>query len=190
LSIAVISVILALEGAVSILEFLGFKKKDATGADSAEKTDTVRKIVEKLDEMEPRQARFIASFAYLLGRVANADLDISPEETAEMERLLREQGGLDEAQAVLVVQMAKTHARLFGGTENFLVTREFNQMATREQKIALLRCLFAVSAADESISTVEDNEVRQIASELQLDHEDYTAIKSEYQKYLAVLKKP
>jgi len=57
---------------------------------------------------------------------------------------------------VLVVQIAKTQATLFGGTENFLVTQEFNRMATVEQKLSLLQCLFAVAAADKVISSVED----------------------------------
>ena len=107
-----------------------------------------------------------------------------------MEALLVEQAGLPEEQAILVVQMAKTQSRMFGGTENFLVTREFSRLATREQKVALLDCLFAVSAADQTISTVEDNEIRQIASELRLDHADFIATRSRYREHLAVFKKP
>ena len=173
---------------MSILEFLGLKKKKEEEAST--ETESVRKIVQKLDQMEPERAKYIASFAYLLSRVANADMNISEEETTAMEALVKEQGGLDEEQAILVVQMAKTHAKLFGGTENFLVTREFNELASRDQKLNLLRCLFAVSAADESISSMEDNEISRIASELQLDHREYTALKAEFKDYLAVLKKP
>jgi uncharacterized tellurite resistance protein B-like protein len=69
------------------------------------------------------------------------------------------------------------------------VTREFNRIATHEQKLALLECLFAVSAADESISTVEDNEVRQIADELRIEHPEFIAARSAFRDYLAVLKK-
>ena len=174
---------------MSILEFLGFSRKKKDDEPSTE-TESVRKIVQKLDRMEPERAKYIASFAYLLSRVANADMNISEEETAAMERIVKEQGSLDEEQTILVVQMAKTHAKLFGGTENFLVTREFNELASRDQKLGLLRCLFAVSAADESISSMEDNEISQIASELQIDHRDYTALKAEFRDYLAVLKKP
>ena len=77
-------------------------------------------------------------------------------------------GHLPEDQAILVVQIAKSQNQLFGGTENFLVTREFRDMASREQRLELLDCLFAVSAADDSISTVEENQIRQISSELGL----------------------
>ncbi len=172
---------------MSISKFLGLHKNKETVNDP--QTETVRKIVQSLDKMEPARARYIAAFAYLLSRVAHADLDISLEETGKMEQLVIEVGGLPEDQALLVVQMAKTHSILFGSTENFLVTREFTQIAGREQKIALLHCLFAVAAADQSISTVEDNEIRQIASELKLDHGEYTALKSNFKEYLAVLQK-
>ena len=172
---------------MSILKFL---KLDSERTYTSAETETVRKIASALDQLEPDRAKFIAAFAYLLGRVARADLIITPDETAVMERIVMQQAGLPEEQAVLVVQMAKTQNVLFGGTENFLVTREFNRIATPEQKIALLHCLFAVSAADESISTIEDNEVSQIADELRIEHRDFIAVRSRFRDYLAVLRKP
>jgi len=138
--------------------------------------------------MEPESARFIAAFAYLLGRVARADLNIGAEETRAMEHIVMEKSGVPEEQAVIVVQIAKSQNILFGATENYLVSREFNGMATQEQKLALIDCLFAVAAADDSISTIEDNEISQIADELRIEHKDYIAIRSVYRDYLAVLK--
>lgn len=158
-------------------------------ADAPESADTVRKIASALDAMEPDQARYIAAFAYLLGRVAHADLEVSPEETAEMERIVEGLGGLPEDQAVMVVQIAKSQNLLLGGSENYSVAKEFNRLASRAQKISLLHCLFAVSAADQSISTVEDNEVRKISSELRLDHGDFVAARSAYRQHLEVLKR-
>ncbi|HXH28845.1 MAG TPA: TerB family tellurite resistance protein [Candidatus Polarisedimenticolia bacterium] len=179
---------------MSILRFLGLDA-DAAAAGAPDRrvaptaeTETVRKIVQALDRIEPERARYVAAFAYILSRVARADLTISDVETAAMERLVMQVGGLPEDQAILVVQMAKTQSRLFGGTENYLVTREFNRLATREEKLSLLRCLFAVSAADESISTVEDNEIRRVSRELQLTHDDFIEARSRYRRYLAVLR--
>jgi len=172
------------------MKFLGLSDPaHGEGRSGGAQTETVRRIVDALDRLDPERARYVAAFAYNLSRVAQADMKVSREETLEMERIVRELGGLPEEQAILVVQMAKTQALLFGGTENFLVTREFNRIATREQKLALLRCLFAVSAADRSISLVEDNEVRKISRELQLEHADFIAARSAFRQYLAVLKK-
>ncbi len=174
---------------MSILDAFRNRKNLDSGS-SKKETETVRKITEALDRLDPEQARFIAAFAFLLSRVARADLTISPEETRMMERIVIERGSIPEEQAVIVVQIAKTQNILFGATENYLVTREFNTMASREHKLALIDCLFAVAAADESISTVEDNEISQMADELKIEHRDFISIRSTYKDYLAVLKKP
>ena len=85
-------------------------------------------------------------------------------------------------------QTAKLHNQLFGATENFLVTREFSRISTREQKLELLDCLFAVSAEEADISRAEDNEVRQISSELGLDHHEYIAARSAWKDKLTLLR--
>jgi uncharacterized tellurite resistance protein B-like protein len=172
---------------MSFLDLFGWRgdrKAQAPAASSAD-TETVRKIAAALDRLDPDRARYVAAFAYILSRVARADLQISDEELREMERLVQEQGGLPEEQAVMVVQMAKTQSILFGGVENFLVTREFDKIATHEQKIALLHCLYGVSAADQTISSAEDTTIRAIADELHLDRADFIAVKSAYVSRLA-----
>lgn len=172
---------------MGIREWLGLSKAESKQENKGE-TKTVREIVDALDQLEPDRARFVASFAYLLGRVAHADLDISPEESAEMERIVQGIGGLPEGQALVVVQMAKTHAQLFGGTENFLVSKEFGKIASQDEKLALIRCLFAVSAADGEIAAVEDNEIKQIADELAVDRDDVSALRAGFKDFLASLK--
>lgn len=172
---------------MSILKFLKLQPTQSSG--SSAETETVRKIANALERLDENRARFIAAFAYLLSRVARADLTVTPEETRAMEQIVMEQAGLPEDQAVLVIQMAKTQNKLFGGTENYLVTREFNNIASHDQKLLLLQCLFAVSAADNNISTVEDNEVSLIADELRIEHKEFIAVRSKFREYLSVLKK-
>jgi len=70
------------------------------------------------------------------------------------------------------------------------VTREFARAATREQKVALLDCCFAVSAADEDVSVAEDSVIRRVANELGLTHGDFIAARTAYRDYIAVLRKP
>jgi uncharacterized tellurite resistance protein B-like protein len=172
---------------MSILQLL---KRGLVSGSSSPEAETIRRISESLDQLEPERARYVAAFAYVLCRVARADLNISSMENRMMERIVVEVGGLPEEQSVIVVQIAKTQNRLFGGTENFLVAREFASMATPEEKISLLQCLYAVAAADDSVSTLEDNEIGQIADELRIEHSDFIAVRSEYRDYLEVLKRP
>ena len=179
---------------MSVVNFLNALKKRVEevrgGADNPgrDETETVRKIVRQLDNLEPGRARFIAAFAYILSRVARADMHISDAETLEMEHQVIRLSSLPAEQAVLVVEIARTQATLFGGTENFLVTQEFNNMADLEQKLALLECLFAVAAADNVISSVEEREIRLINDELHLTHDQYISTRFRFRQYLAVLK--
>ncbi len=155
--------------------------------DSAAETATARRIVARLEALPPEEARFLACFAYVMSRTANADFNISDEETALMERFSIEHGGLDHAQAVLVVEMAKIQARVNGGTEDFVVTREFRSISTPEQRLALLRCCFAIGAVDGTISAAEAGTINEIARELDLELNDVNAVRAEFHDQLSAV---
>ena len=156
------------------------------GLDKPEQPDVapLRETLDALDHMEPERARFLAAFAYLLGRVAHADRHVSPEEVAAMEAAVCDEGQLSPDQAMVVVQLAKTSNLLFGGTADFLVAREFAALASYEQKLTLMRCLFAVSATDDRISTAEEGEIHRIANELRVRREDLVALRVAHGKHL------
>jgi len=158
----------------------------SSAAPSAD-TATVRRIVSQLEALPPERARYLAAASYVLARVANADLAMSPEETAFMERTLVEESGIGEAEAVLVVEAAKQQARLFGSTEDYLVTREFKRISDPEQRLRLLRACFLAAAADTSISSAESATLNQIASELDIDAPALGALRSEFADRLSVV---
>ena len=70
---------------------------------------------------------------------------------------------------MLVTEMAKLQAKTVGGTEDFVVTREFKALATDEQKLDVLRACFAIGAANGTISAEETAVVNEIAEELDID---------------------
>jgi uncharacterized tellurite resistance protein B-like protein len=144
----------------------------------------LRETLEALDHLEPRRARYLGAFAYLLGRVAHADQHVSPEETRAMEALVREHGQLSEDQAMVVVQLAKASNLLFGGTANFLVARQFSELASYDEKLALMRCLFVVSGTEAAISSAEESEIHRIANELRIDQPDLIALRVAHRRHL------
>jgi len=175
---------------MSILDMLGLGSKSDEKQPGNGDTATVRKIAAALEDLPPDQARYIAAFAYILGRAANADRVIHEEEVATMCRLVREKSAIPEAQAALVVEMARQQSLLFSASDDYLVTREFREISTREQRLALLDCLFAVSAADRKITAIEGRLLMQISDELRLDRKDYTALRTTYREFLAGIQKP
>ena len=175
---------------MSLLKFLGLTTPaDVSAADVSDgDTDAMRRIVSQLEAMDGDRARYLAAFAYVLGRIAHADSHFSVEETDKMQEIVQKLGHLTEAQALLVVGIAKTQVRLFGATENFLVVRRLREMATPEQRVELLDCVFAVSAADDSISAAEEGQAGQIAKELGLSREEFIAARVRYQEHFESLK--
>jgi len=154
----------------------------------AAETATVRKIVAQLEALPPDRARLLAGAAYVVSRAANADMAISDEEVALMERTLVERTGVSEAEAVIVVEIARQQARLFGSTEDYLVTREFKRVSTPEQRLGVLRACFQVAAANDEISSPESAVLNQIATELGIDQADFDTIRAEHREQLSVVR--
>jgi len=156
-------------------------------AGSAAETATARQIVARLDAMPPAEARYLACFAYVMSRAAQADLKVSDEETALMQRFAVEYGGLDESQAVLVIGMTKIQATIEGATEDYVVTREFREISTMEQRLQLLRCCFAIEAADGTINAEEASVVNEIARELDVERADLNKVREEFHEQLSAV---
>ena len=169
----------------SIQRLLGLS--DSSEASEERDTSTVRRIAAELDRLPIQQARYLAAFAYVLARVAHADLEISPAEVERMEELMTGQG-LSKPQAALVVQLARHQATHFSGTEDYLVTRQFRELASAEQRLGIVRCLYEVAAAHGLISAREDATIRQIANELRLTHAEVAALRAPFKDRLAELR--
>lgn len=169
---------------MSLLRFLGVRGPSRGDGE----TETVRRIASRLERLDPAQAKFLAAFAYVLARIANADMHIEQSETEAMEQIVRATAGLSEAEAALVVEIAKSQTRVLGGTENYVVTREFKTISTQEQRGRLLECLFEIAAADGTIETVESAEIAAIGEEIGFTRPEINALRSQYRERLAEFK--
>jgi hypothetical protein len=185
---------------MSLKKFLGF----GSGADESDAkqvtaeeavaavvttndTTTVRRIIGQLGELPIETRRYLAGLSYVLSRAAFSDLDITEDESRAMEKVLIEVGNLPEAQAVLVVEIAKNQSELYSGTEDFLVTREFAGRATDEQKRAAVEASFAVVASDHEITSTEYAELTEISDELGLNRTELNVIRNKYKDSLTAI---
>jgi uncharacterized tellurite resistance protein B-like protein len=167
---------------LGLLKFLGIGESESP---ERGETETVRRIAGQLDRLPPEKAKHLASFAYVLARIAHADLEIDASEVAAMERIVKELAHLSDSEAALVVQIAKSQAKHLGGTENYVVTRAFRQSATKEQRGELLDCIYAVAAADGSITGDEQAEILAIAEELGFTRPEANALRAAYKDKLS-----
>ena len=158
-------------------------------SDTPDPDNSLGEIEAALAGLGTDRARHLACFAYILTRPARADHEITEREAARMREIVMREAGTSESEAAAIVRVARDVARTSGGTEDFLITREFERCATREEKLHLLDCLLEVGAADASILTIEDNEIRRVASELKLDHTDFITVRRKHLEHLEVLKR-
>ena len=150
--------------------------------------DTVARIVEQLDTLGDR-ARFVASYAYVLARVAHADSDISEDEIGVMRDRVCEFGGLPESQAEIAVEIATSRALELGSSENYIVTRVFSRSveprrAPRHPGMSLLGRRSGPGCVDAGEPGDQPDRVRAGA----LTHTEVAAVRSRYREHLSVLK--
>lgn len=157
-------------------------------APEPDETETIHRLTRQMEGLDPQVARYHALFACVLCRVARSDLKISEAEVGAMEKILIEIGHLMPVMAAFVVEIAKVQSELLGGIEGYLFTREFSKLASQDQRVHLLECLFALAASENHIDTRENAEIRKIADELSIERRDFIAIRSRFREDLGVLK--
>jgi tellurite resistance protein len=150
-------------------------------------SESIRRISGQIEALPIDQRRFVAGFAYVLARAAHADLEITQAELQYMEKAVIEVGHLSEAEAVLVVEMARNMTELYGPTDDYVVTRDFANRSTREQREDLLRTAFSVGATDDSINAAESAELNEIGKELGFRADEVDAVRDEFRDQLAAL---
>ncbi len=170
---------------MSLLRFLGLGR-DTTGPEW--EPDSLVALSRRLDALPPPEARMAAAFAYLMARIAGADLRTDADERASMIERLASFAGLPPERAELLADAALEALADYGATDNHLVARAYRDMASPEERLDLLRCLYAVAAADETITTDEDNEIFEIARTIGVPHPDVIALRSAWRSHLGTLK--
>ncbi len=168
---------------MSILALLGLgdRARSTPGTDSL-----AERIRRRCSSLSADRAEIAACYAGLLLRVAHADVHLSEEERSALPRLLVERIGVAKDEAALIAEITE-NARQLGDLDYSQLTRKLNEIARPEEKVALLDCLYAVATADDSISVVEDEEIRAVSRALLLHHAQFIEVRSRYKNKLAVL---
>jgi uncharacterized tellurite resistance protein B-like protein len=169
---------------MSLLRFLGLGN-DGAGRDA--EPEAILELAERLEATPTPDARLAAAFAYLLARVADADLNIDAAEQNTMRDRIAEFGEISPDQALMLAEAASGVAQS-RGTDDHLVARAFRDMTDREERLRLLRCLYAVAAADDTISNREDNEIFEIATAIGIGRSDVIAVRARWKDYLGSMK--
>ena len=158
-----------------------------TPSDPARKNRLVAAVQAKLTELPPQRAEFVAAFAGLLVGVAHADEQVSDAERAALRKEIAERAALSREEAEAVADIVVHQANAFAGIEYSSLTRIFNDLASEEEKVQLIDCLYVIATAESPVSLVEDEEIRAVATALLLSHSQFIAIRQRYKDQLEVI---
>ena len=125
-----------------------------------------------IEGLKPRHARYLSAYAAVLARIAYADRDVSLDEAAVMTRILQDVDDIPANDAELIAAIALGGARQLGDEEGREAARTLGKVATRAQRLGLLRCLYAVASAHRGISAAESAKIVEISRELALSADD------------------
>ncbi len=134
------------------------------------------------------EIKLVAGWAGLLGRVANADMELSDEEIVRIREIMSEIHGLDGTSSGAIADLLAGNRVELLSVEDHFYTRMINDVADREKKLALLESLFHVAAADDIVRQNEDATIRMISRSLFLSHDEFIEVRSRFRDKLSVLK--
>ncbi len=170
---------------MGLLDWLGLKKRG--GESLPAETSAVTAIMRALDSVAAKDeshARYLATFAYLLSRVAFADGLISRVEVDRMKSILRGHTGLTLGQVGIVVELARNENVSGGGADDQKVSSLFATLSDDARKVELMDCLFAVASADEIIHPSEARCIDAIAGEIGIPADQLERLTNNYAHYV------
>ncbi|PIP72730.1 MAG: hypothetical protein COW89_04830 [Nitrospinae bacterium CG22_combo_CG10-13_8_21_14_all_47_10] len=118
---------------------------------------------------------FICLVGTLMAVIAHADGHFDPAEKKALKRCLVDQFSLKGKELALLFEVVEEQARQ--DFDFYEVATELNRVASYNDRIHLMECLFEVSIADGGMSYEEAEEIRRITKALRIPHKTFIEYK-------------
>ena len=128
-------------------------------------------------QAQPHNRALELTCAALMFEVARADFAVEATELDTVNPLLTEQFDLAPEELVSVTERAAQQAD--AATCLYEFTRTLNELASAEEKRALLAMMWRVAMADDVLSRYEEHLIRKVADLLYVPHSDFMAAKQQ-----------
>ena len=128
-------------------------------------------------QAQPHNRALELTCAALMFEVARADFAVEATELDTVNALLTEQFDLAPEELVSVTERAARQAA--AATRLYECPRTLNELASVEEKRALLAMMWRVAMADDVLSRYEEHLIRKVADLLYVPHSDFMAAKQQ-----------
>jgi uncharacterized tellurite resistance protein B-like protein len=125
--------------------------------------------------MAEEKLYFICLVGTLMATIAHVDDHFDPAEKKALKRSLIDQFSLKGKELTLLFDVVEEQARQ--GFDLYEVTTELNRIASFNDRIHLMECLFEVSISDGEMAHEEMEEIRRITKALRIPHKTFIECK-------------
>ena len=140
-----------------------------TDPSSRRSAQSVRRAVRDLHAIDADTAEYLNALAFVLMRVADADLRVCDHETSCIEEILVDHAGISPDQAILVVEIARHRCRIADCGASYGISKELRPAIDSRRGALLASFLSAVAGADGELLPQEEKAIGQISAELGLN---------------------
>ncbi len=144
---------------------------------------------EELPELSDEKATEVACIAGLMARVAYVDFKLEDRELSHIKSSLKEWTNLEDEVVQRISDVAIRHIRELAGLENHLYVYPLREILDKQQRFNIVEALFALAAADEVVENIESEEIRLIATGLELSDQHFLAARAKVIGHLKALQK-
>jgi uncharacterized tellurite resistance protein B-like protein len=145
-------------------------------------------VAGELSGADAETVAVVTSITGLLGIVAYADRNYSVAEEARVRQELGRVSGMTAAGVEAICKTLRQHIVEISAVQMPRYTRALRELGDEELRREVLGALIDLAAADESISLVETNLLRQITKSLGLSQNDYVELQERHRHHLQSLK--
>lgn len=132
------------------------------------------KLQQGADNLNQHNTMQLAA-AFLLIEVSRADFDIAQDEKQVMKDVLATQFSLSDVQAEKILEYALEEHEGYTSSHPFI--QLINEEMDNQAKLEILKGLWEVAYADDSLDKYEEYQIRKIADLLYLSHADFVRLK-------------
>lgn len=115
--------------------------------------------------------------AALLSELVNADNQVTQTEKDEYKKQLKRLVNVDDEAIALLLEQGQETADDAVDLEHF--TQVLNKHYSADEKVSVIKSLWAIAYADESLAPLEESTIRQIADLLYVPHSQFIKTKLE-----------
>ena len=142
-------------------------------------------IERELPDADAETITVVTSIAGLLGTVAYADRDYSTTEEARVRAELLRVQGMTVSGVDAICKTLREHIIEISSVQTPRFARALVELADLDLRREVLGAMVELAAADESITLVETNMLRQLTKSLGLSQQDYLELQERHRQHLA-----